>query len=50
MPSHFRRFLCGVTVTLASLGAAAAVGVGAQPTVLRGTITKVVDGDTIKFE
>lgn len=45
-----RRLFHAVTVTIAGLGAFAAVGAAAQPTVLTGTVTRVVDGDTIKFE
>lgn len=50
MTSRSRRLLCGVTVTIGAVAASAAPGAGAQPTVLTGTVTRVVDGDTIKFE
>ena len=50
MWSRSRRLLCGVTVTLAGFGACTAIGAGAAPTVLTGTVTRVVDGDTIKFD
>jgi micrococcal nuclease len=38
-----------LTAAVLAFAAPAAVG-GAQPVVLRGTVTKVVDGDTIKFQ
>lgn len=50
MPFLSRRFLRTVTVTIAGLGAFSAIGVGAAPVVLTGTVTRVVDGDTVKFE
>lgn len=50
MRSRSRRLLCGVTGTIAGFGACTAIGVAAAPTVLTGTVTRVVDGDTIKFQ
>ena len=57
MPRALRHLLHGVSVTAAGLlaaivavGAAPAALGAAQPVVLRGTVTKVVDGDTIKFQ
>ncbi len=50
MPRRFRVTGAGL-ITVVVLAGAIPVAVGAsQPVVLRGTVTKVVDGDTIKFE
>ena len=53
MPRVLRHLVTPVTVTGAVLLASlvlAGTAVAAGPVVLRGTVTKVVDGDTIKFQ
>jgi len=56
MSRHLRRLRHQVTVTRAGLAAAAVLAlaapgaVAAGPVVLQGTVTRVVDGDTIKFQ